>query len=289
MLIRASLAAIAALIITTPLHAGPRILGKSEKKSLVCPAADTSKCVQTTGNVTPVWINKPQRFLPLDANGEPMLWQYLGREFTKSASQTVNFCGNVFGTNPLEVYAANHPNQNIIDTHVSSSFVFDRKVSTVAGAGLDIDIDAAVAAAGIPTGTPQVAAAAALKAAVKRVKNSNTTMTGTYRFVTVNPSIVAGLRAVNPPPEFQQCSDDLKNSTSSIITSLTGVKIETSTTSGSLVSNASMDFDAKLNGVLDATQIAALKTQFSKSVEQKWTVAFAPTFQVLSIAGFNPS
>lgn len=279
---------IAAVLCGGCVGTGPRVLGKTMPKYVVCPAADTKKCVQSVANTVPIWINKPQRFLVLNQDGSARYWGYLGRELTRDASQVVNFCGNSFEVNPLEKFAATNPGYDVIvPPLVSNTFTFNRKAETVAAASLNVDIDAALTAAAIPTGTGRAQAEAALRAAVKRVKKSELTLKGEYGFITVSPALIASLKANDTPSDLKNCAAFLKTSQTSLITSLTGVKIDTLTTAGSLASDASAGFDADLKDVLTATQIAALKAEFTKRVEQSWSVEFKPTYQVLSISGFK--
>ena len=265
---------------------GPTILGKRMDKSIVCPSADTSRCVQSSGNTTPIYITKPQRFLPLLPDGKPDYWRYLGREMTQDASQFVNFCGNTT-VNPLLEYAQNRATDVIEPPYVGSTFDFTRSAETRIGAEFNVDIDALLDAAGIPTGTPRIEATAALNAALSRLRKSDLTMRGRYSFITLSPSVLASMTAVDAPAELKQCAAYLKSNRTSMISALTGVKVDTLTTSGELVSNTNATLDAQLSDTLTAQQLAKLKAEFSSSVNQKYKVATEPTFQVLSISGYR--
>ncbi|UZK67426.1 hypothetical protein [Sphingomonas sp. M1-B02] len=174
---------------------------------------------------------------------------------------------------------------NPLNSTAERKFSFSRKASTRWGvADTGADATAILAAAGVPPTVGPINVKAEVKGALDRFKTTTVNMTGTYYFVVVDLRIVQSLRNPETAPELATCNAWLRKAPSnSVITSLTGVKIETATDSGSLASTLTAGLDAKLATALTNTQFANLKAEMERKVNTDYSGAFAPTFQILSI------
>jgi hypothetical protein len=265
----------------------PTVLGTTIERKALCPSAG-KYCAQNIGNITAVSITKELRYLTALPDGRPNVWTFLGREYTVDASPIVNFCGNE-SKNPFQTFAAGRLSNEelIVDTVATNTVNFTRKASSRRSFESSVDVDALLNAAGIPTGTSRIEAEAALRAALARLDNSDIQMRGRFSFVYLEPSILALLKANTVPDELQACSTALRSGAKPIIASMTLVKIDTMTSSGTLKNDASGSIDAALTGKLDGSKLASLKAEFENSIEQTYSTAFSPTWQVLSIGGYN--
>ena len=265
----------------------PTVLGTTIDRKVLCPSAGRY-CAQGIGNVTPVSLTREPRYLSALPSGEPNVWTFLGREYTRDASPIVNFCGNE-ATNPLQTYAQSLASDQdlVIDTVATNTVNFSRKASSRISFESSVDVDALLNAAGVPTGTSRIEAEAALRSALARLDSSDVQMQGRYSFVYIDPSVLALLKADTVPDELQACSDALRSGEEPIIASMTLVRVNTMTSSGTLSNDASASIEAALNGKLDNAILASLKSEFESSVEQTYSTAFSPTWQVLSIGGYD--
>lgn len=263
----------------------PTILGEKVDRRIFCQSAG-KYCTQNIGNVTTVALTKEPRYLSTDADGQPMYWDVLGREYSISGTQIVNFCGNE-AINPLETYATATGTDIVEDNVATNSVTFKRKVSTRTNFSSNIDLDAILNTAGVPTGTAHAEAQAALAAALTRLEDREVDMRGQYSFVYVRPRTLALLKANSVPDELQECAADLQAGSSPIIASMTLARIDTLTTSGNFTSNATASLDASLSNILTGAQLAAVKAGFEQAVEESFETAFSPTYQVLSIGGYS--
>ncbi len=265
----------------------PTVLGTEIQRKALCPSAG-KYCAQNIGNIRAISVTREARYLNALPDGSPNVWAFLGREYTKDASPIVNFCGNE-ASNPFQVYTAALPNIGdlVIDEVATNTVNFSRKASSRHSFESAVDVDALLNSAGVPTGTSRIDAEAALRAALLRIDNSDIQMRGRYSFVYLDPSVLALVKANIVPAPLQECSNALKSGAQPIIASMTMVKIDTMTSSGTLKNDASASLDAALKNKLDSATLASLKTGFSDSVEQAYSTAFSPTWQVLSIGGYN--
>jgi len=277
-----------ALALALPLSAcgDPTILGSTIARAKVCPAAG-KYCTQTYGNRPTVGITKEARYLNTLADGSPNYWRFLGRRYTTDASPVVQFCGGSSAINPFERYATNRGVTVVNPGVAQNTFDFTRKVTTKTSFAAEVDVDKVLNASGIPTGSPRVAAEAALKAALNRLDKRDLAMRGTYRFVELDPSTVALLLDDPGETEFAACRSELQDPDNAVITSLTMVEIDTLTASGELQSDASASLDATLKDILTSAQLASLKANFSQEVNEVYKVVFGKTYQVLSIGGWG--
>lgn len=276
---------IGASIFATGCKHNPTVLGQKIDRNIFCPAAGKF-CSQTIGTVPTITLTREARFLSTNEAGEPSYWDFLGREYTESGSMIVNFCGNE-AVNPLRTYANAQNVDLIVDDVASNSVTFKRKVSSRTDLSSNIDLVAILNFAGVPTGTAHVEAQAAMAAALTRLKDREVDMRGRYSFVYISPSTLALLKANTVPDELDACSDALRTGSAPIIASLTLARIDTLTTSGNFSSNATGSLDASLANILTGAQLAAVKAGFEKAIEETYETAFAPTYQVLSIGGYD--
>lgn len=279
---------ISAIFFTLLAGCGPMVYGQRMAKSEVCPGAETSKCVMNSGTVTPIYIERIPRYLALDDQNEPVYWQLLGREMTPDASPFVNYCGNVSQTNPLEAYGTRANISVIEEPKVEDAFSFTREYEDRFAATFAADLNAAMTAAGITLSTKREAVEAALGASLERASKSALSLNGVFEFVTLRPDVIASLTAIDTPPELEQCGQALRSGQTSIITALTGVRINSLTRGNELSREVTSNFDASLSNILTQSEIAALKTEFQSKLTEHFEADLSPTFQVLSISGFRP-
>ena len=264
---------------------GPKVLGTYMSKAAVCPNADTRKCVQSAGGNTPLFIEKPQRLLGLQEDGTPRYWDVLGHEFDVGGDLYSGVCGGDPFDDPLKNFAAAQGIAALIPKPSERTFNFSREASTRWKVS-DTSADAAqiVSAAGVPATVGPVSIAAEVEGALDRFSTSKIEMTGRYVFVEVDRRIVQSLRNPSVAPELASCANWLRQSSdNSVVTSLTGVLIETSTDSSSLKSTLTAGLDASLSTVLSTSQLAQLKAEVERKVDTSYSGEFAPTFQLLSI------
>lgn len=260
----------------------PTVLGTTVPRAALCPSAG-KYCAANIGNFETRSITRQPRYLVTLPDGSPDYWGFLGRKFTPTASPIVNYCGNVT-TNPFSAYAAQSPTPIVVDSVANNTVEFNRKASTKTKLGSNADAAAIVAAAGLPTTIAEMPVEAAVKAALDRLNSTQVRMTGRYSYAYLDPSMLASLTANDRPPSLQACADAMAAG-EEIIAAMTLVRVDTLTTTGELKSTASAGLDAALSGVLSSDQIAAVKAELEKKIEQDYKVNFSPTYQVLSIGG----
>ena len=278
---------ITAAFIATGCASNPKVIGQKIDRKVFCPSAG-KYCTQNIGNKPAISLTKEPRYLSTASNGEPNYWDYLGREYTKSGDGIVNYCGNE-ATNALLTYAEANGESRIFDTAVSNSVDFTRKVENKNSFSTGVDVDAIVNAAGIPTETTRAEAEAAVKAALTKIDNSDIMLKGQYSYIHLNQGILSLLKAETVPAELQACANALKKkNTKPIIVAITMAKIDTLTKSGTISKSGSASLESALNSKLTEDELVGLKTSFENSVNDKYTVEFKPTYQLLSIGGWKP-
>lgn len=267
--------------------AGPVILGEKMKKNVVCPSADTNKCVQSIVDGPRYYVENPARYIEVDENGKPNYTKFLGRKLTSDVSPVALFCGGEFEKNPLEEHTQGKGATLVQDPAVTSNFTFTRRVESKLNAGTAIDVDTLLNSIGVPTSIDTSQVEIEINAAWDRLKRSEIIFNGVYRFVHLNPTTIGKLTSLNPPPELEKCAKYLREHDESIIVSITGVYITTGESKGSFVNKAGAGLKASLEGKINETEIARIVAAFENSVNDSYTVTFEPVFQVLSAAGFN--
>ncbi|WP_158703090.1 hypothetical protein [Allosphingosinicella vermicomposti] len=274
---------------------GPTVLGQRLKKANVCPSADTGKCVQSTGNMTPIYIEKPARFANIDDNGIPVYWQYLGRMWTGDGTPVSNYCGNVFGTNPFLTFEAAYnadpakPDIKVLRQPViDQPFYFTRKAFDKKAIEGNIDVGQVLNLAGVPIGVAgRAQAEAKLKAMASRVANSKIKMEGNYHFTYIEPEVVAALFAENTPAELAACADYLRTNNAAIVTGMTGVYVKTLEVENSTQDKIDADLKVALNGILPDSKIGEIGLQWKREVDEVFRSETKPVFQVLSLSHYG--
>lgn len=266
---------------------GPIVVGQQMRKEVVCPSADTSKCVQSIMDGPRYYVERSSRYIEVNEDGVPNYTKFLGRNLTPDVSPVALYCGGVWDKNPLEEHTLEKGTLLVQDPAVTSTFTFTRTIENKLDIGASIDIDNLLSAAGIPTANGTSEVKAEIRAAIERLKRSEVNFKGVYRFVHLNPTTIAKLKASNPPAELSSCANYLRENDEAITISITGVYITTGETSGSLASKVSSVLKASLDGKLNEAEIANVVSEFENKVNETYSVAFQPVFQVLSAAGFN--
>lgn len=266
---------------------GPTVAGTKLSKNLVCPMSKKSTCVMNSGNEVPYAVKKFPRQIGIAENGSINWYKFLGRELTSDVNPIAPFCGNVTMSNPLVQYA-NRSGANVVETgEIQHHFTFEQTIKERFGSTFGVDLDAALSAAGILDAAKVADVKAALRDERSQISNETLLAKGIFRQVTLDPNVVASLRATDTPPELVQCAEALKLGRTSIIVGLTGVELDTLITAGDLATKIISGFDSSLGGILTEGEIAALKASYEAEVTQKFSTVTKPYFEVLSVSGYN--
>lgn len=285
------LLALAAITLAALSACGPVVMGQRLAKKNVCPSADTDRCVQSTGNMTPIYIARWGRYIPVTGTSPPDYWAYLGRMWSASGTPVANFCGNVIA-NPFKAYEAarnrtgESPAFAVLGPPViDSNFYFKRKATDRKALEGAFDIAKVLNLAGVPTGVPGRAQAEAnLKVMASRTANSSINMEGNYQFVYIDPATVAALFAEDVPAELKPCADYLRANDAAMVTGLTGVLVRALSVENTTQSKIDADLQAGLGGVLTADQIAKVGLEWKREVDEVFRSETQPVFQLLSLS-----
>ncbi len=272
--------------ISVPSFANVRILGVKIAKNDICPAASTSKCVQESLGTTSTYIGSARRHLNLELDGTPIYSEYLGRIHNRAMAKGYGYCGNLSGSNALQDFAA-AKGIDYLKTPQSNAVRFSVKAKKLVSASSGLDAVAIAKAAGIPASQTNDVVAA-IKASYRRSSSRALDVSGTYRFVEINPEVFSAMSSDDATPGLRTCAAWLKANNKQLVASLTGYKLEKASASSELVENFSSELTATLGGQVNPTQIASITAAFSSELEKKAELTFDPTFQLLSVGTTRP-